>query len=287
MLGFLLLGLLYAGVIVVTVHRSRRTKAVMVFRHLEREGTCSMRIGPFASVWTPERSPAATRLPMGFYQMPGRGRLTYTLADNEVRLVWQPKRGSPREWSGPVPVVATVDYQTTMHHGMMEAAAVMALLGCAGTVLGAFTGSVLGGLASGLLAGVIVGSTAWSARQLQAFRAAHERLLHPASAEVTDGPSIDQKHDAADVAHSRHPFDAKVKHLVKAVYWAYGAVVTVGFLIGFVLASGTGMRRFVAGVIGLLLAVAFLSIVGGVVRGGAAVRAAGRRSEGKTSPDRQ
>lgn len=41
-LGFLLLGLLYTRVLVLFVHRSRRTEAVLGMRNLQPKGTCAM-----------------------------------------------------------------------------------------------------------------------------------------------------------------------------------------------------------------------------------------------------
>jgi hypothetical protein len=282
-LGFLLLGMLYAGVLVLTVHRSRRTKAVMVMRHLQREGSCTLAVGPFASVWTPERPPSKTRLPMGFYQMPGRGRLTYSLIDEEVHLLWTPKRGSPREWVGPVPVTATIDYQTTMRRGMAVAAAVFLVLGAGGAVLGMFTGSVLAGLGGGLFAGFFIGSTAWSANQMKAFRLAHEKLVNRSSdAENTVDPPTTEERPRAGTSPRHERKDLNRKRVVRTVYLLYGGVLVLGFVLGFVLAGGTGLRRFIVGVLGLFLALALMSLLSGLLRAGTAGRTPKPRDAGKT-----
>lgn len=170
------LGVLYVRWIVSVVQRSRHTRAAWVVGHLKQKATYSVKVGPFTSVWTPERPSSDVRLPMGFQQMPGRGVLTYSLdPDSEtVRVVWRSKAGSQREWVGPVPVVATVDYRSSMHRGKITALLVVVVLAAGGAVLGAITGSIPAGVAGGLVAGYFVGSTVLSGKQMEAFRTAYE-----------------------------------------------------------------------------------------------------------------
>lgn len=286
--GFLLFGLLYVGWLVSLVRRSRHTKVSWVVKHLQRHGAYTVKAGPFTNAWAPEQ-PSDRRLPMGFYQMPGRGLLTYSLdPDGEtVRLVWRPRRGTQREWSGPIPVVATVDYRSTMHRGAAMGLGLVVALGGGGAVLGAFTGSVLAGLGSGLLAGLFVGSTVWSGKQMQAFRSAQEKLVnrlsHPAEA-VGTLTATGHKHGATTSPHGQGHASRKERRASRAAYLIYGAVLTLGFVLGFVFAGGSGVQRFVVGVIGLVLAVALMPVLSGLIRAGIAIRAPKRQGAGKTPP---
>lgn len=274
MLGSLLLvvvvlvpAALYVRWTVSMVQRSRHTKAAWVVRHLERNGTYTVRVGPFTSIWTPERPSSDVRLPMGFHQMPGRGVLTYSLGpDSEtVRLVWRSKAGSQREWIGPVPVVATVDYQSAMHRGKITALLLVVVLAAGGAVLGTITGSILAGLAGGLVAGYFVGSTVVGGRQMEAFRSAYELRRKQAGPGPSPAPTGGE-FAGINVTPVEGGSTSKRHRAMRAVFAIYGAVMTLGFALGFVLASGSGVRRFLFGIIGLLLAIAIMSTVSGLIR---------------------
>lgn len=268
----LVLALLYVRWTVSMVQRSRHTKAAWVVRHLQQQGTYTVKVGPFTSVWTPERPPSNRRLPMGFQQMPGRGLLTYSLdPDSEmVRLVWRSKGGSQREWVGPVPVVATPDYRSSMHQGKEKALLWVVVLAAGGAVLGAFTGSIIAGLAGGLVAGYFVGSTVLSGRQMQAFRTAYELRVKRARGTPDKAAAGDESSGASSVPGIQGHTSSKQRRAIRAVSVVYGTALTLGFVLGFVLVSGSGVKRFLFGVLGLLLAIAIMSIVSGLIRVGVA-----------------
>ena len=279
----LVLGLAYVRWLVRLVQRSRHAQAPWVVRHLQRHGTYMVKAGPFTNAWTPERPASARRLPMGFYQMPGRGLLTYSLEpDGEtVRLVWRSKRGSHKEWVGPVPIVATVDYRGAMRRGRTMAVSLALALGAGGAILGALTGSVLAGLGGGLVAGFFVGSTVLSGKQIQAFRIAHEKQLQEVGG-PSNGPGAGQDDDGNGLDQKAAPPSSKQRRAVRVVYLIYGTVLTLGFVIGFSLVGGSGLRRFLFGVLGLLLAVVFMSLVNGLIRLGVALKPPNHHGTGKT-----
>ncbi len=269
----LLLGSLCVGWLISIVQRSRHTKASWVVRYLQRQGTYAVKAGPFTSVWTPERPSSDLRLPMGFYQMPGRGSLTYSLdPDGEtVRLVWRTQGGSQREWVGPVPFVATVDYRSSMHRGRATALVVVAALAVGGAVLGAITNSSLAGLAGGLVAGLFVGSTVLSGKQMQAFSTGYDLRRKKAGSAANQATSGDESAGTSPGLVKGHP-SSKQRRTMRAVYVIYGTVLTLGFVLGFVLVSGSGVKRFLFGVLGLLLAITFVFIVSGLIRVGVALK---------------
>lgn len=157
--------------------------AVTVVHELQRHGSYEVNVGPFTNVWTPE-PPRQGSLAMGFYQMPGRGRIAYSIdPDGEsVRMRWQPKDGAGREWVGPVPVVATPNFEARSHHGARVAWSAFFAILVGGAVLGAVTGSLIGGLGAGALGGYFIAFTVWGGSKQKAFIAAHyEQRTHGAS----------------------------------------------------------------------------------------------------------
>ncbi len=70
---------------------------------------------------------------------------------------------------------------------------------------------------------------------------------------------------------------------MRAVLVIYGSVLTLGFVLGFVLVSGSGVKRFLFGVLGLLLAIAVMSIASGLIRIGAARKKPRHPETGKAS----
>ena len=167
-----------AGIEGYTVHRVRRTSAVVVIRHLTH-GVYRTRVGPLTNAWSPERPPPGRRLPTGFQQMPGRGTLTYSLdPDGEtVRLRWESRSGRTRDWSGPIPVFATPGYLARMHHGLAVALVAFAALAAVGAGIGQLVGSIVGGLVSGLIAGYLVGGSIWGGVQMRALREARRDMF--------------------------------------------------------------------------------------------------------------
>lgn len=254
--------------------------AVSVIRDLRRHGSFTVRLGPFTNVWTPER-PRPNHLPMGFYQMPGRGLLTYTLdADGEtVHLHWQPKTGPGREWTGPVPVVATPDFRRESHRGIGAALLAFVMIEGLGAFTGVLGGSILGGLGAGLVAGYLVATTIWSGGQQQAFIHAYEQLRHaqPAS-EAVAGISEHTPHES--ITEPEHPAEArnlsdrarKHRQVLRWVYMVYGSLLTGGFVLGYFAASGSPGRRFVAGTIGIVVAMGIVVVATETTRGGRALK---------------
>jgi hypothetical protein len=180
-LTLVLLGVLYAAVILGAVKWTRRTHPVTVMSHLQKKGPYTVKVGPFTNAWTPERPASIGRLPMGFYQMPGRGSLLYSIeSDGEtVHLRWQSKRGSFREWVGPIPTVAKSDFKSRNRRGILLGLAVFVVLAVVGTGLGLLGGSIITGLVVGLVAGYFFGVGLWSANVLRAFQISYRELTAP------------------------------------------------------------------------------------------------------------
>ena len=144
------------------------------------------------------------------------------------------------------------------------------VLAAGGAVLGAITGSILAGLAGGLVAGYFVGSFVVSGRQMQAFRTAYELRVKQASGVPDQEATGDDPPGSSSVPGGQVQTSSKQRRAIRAVAVVYGTVLTLGFVLGFVLVGGAGIKRFLFGVLGLLLAIAILSIVSGLIRVGIA-----------------
>jgi hypothetical protein len=256
--------------------------APTVVRHLRRQGTWTVSLGPFTNVWTPER-PRPNSLAMGFYQMPGRGTLSYSLEPDQetVRMQWQPKHGSPRVWVGPVPVVATADFQSDSHRGIVVSGVTFAVIVGLGAVAGAVGGSFLGGLAAGIVAGYFVAATVWAARKQNAFLSAQQRLrgsqqsdrsADEASLGTTSAPPVHSEQQDDSALRLRH------QRVLRIVYVMYAVAIVLGFLVGYFVTGGSPGNRFVAGTIGIVVAVAVAIVTTDVMRGGGAIKRVLRRS---------
>ena len=167
-----LLGVLYTVVIIGVLKRHGRTQAPTVMRHLRQRGTYTLRIGPFAGVWTPEPPPAGQLLPTGFVQTPGRGTLTYLSEPDpsSVRLRWQPRHGPPSEWVGPAPFTVLPEFQNRLRRGPVLGLIVFVAVGAVGAASGALGGSLPAGLVGGLLVGGYLGPTLWLGSARRAAR---------------------------------------------------------------------------------------------------------------------
>jgi hypothetical protein len=249
---------------------------VSVIRHLRRHGSLSVKLGPFTNVWTPER-PRPNHLPMGFYQMPGRGLLTYTMdpEGETVHLRWQPKRGPAREWTGPVPVVATPEFRKDSRRGIGVALIVFLVIEGLGAGLGVMGGSILGGLGAGLVAGYFAAATVWGDKQQHAFIHAYEQLRHPpdpaspAADQATETIVATQSHE-----ESQDHLARKRKHrlVLRALYTVYGLILVAGFLVGYFLTGGSPGRRFLAATLGLIAAMGVSVLLTELMRGGRALK---------------
>lgn len=264
-------------------------KAVNVVHELRRHGTFVVNVGPFTNVWTPE-APRPRALAMGFYQMPGRGRVEYSMdGDGEVvRMRWEPKRGSLREWAGPVPVVATPTFEARSHRSVIVAWAVFVGVLVAGTGLGAASGSVIGGLGAGALGGYFVAFTIWGGSLQKAFLAAHEELRRPATPESTEVPGrggADQP-TREPIQAGRHDSAMQRRHrrALRVTYTISVAMVALGFSVGYLLAGGSPQRRFIGGGIGILAGMTLAVVVSDAARIALAIRSASRKQKrAKTS----
>ena len=157
----------------VVTHRLR-TRAMVVIRHLQRRGIYMVKVGPLATLWTPDRPPTGRRLTMGFGQMLGRGTARYYLdSDTDtVDLHWQPKRGEPREWVGRIPLVATASFQNPYRRAIATALGLFLVIGGAGAGIGAASGAVVPGIVAGLVIGYFAGVTVWTSAMQRGVKAA-------------------------------------------------------------------------------------------------------------------
>jgi hypothetical protein len=82
------------------------TKRV-ILRHLARDGEYTVKVGYAAAIWNPQPPPFAenTYSPHDEDMMPGRGRATYSYdtATRTVHLRWEPRDGTPQDFTGPLP----------------------------------------------------------------------------------------------------------------------------------------------------------------------------------------
>lgn len=254
--------------------------AVSVIRDLRRHGSFTVKLGPFTNVWTPER-PRPNCLPVGFYQMPGRGLLTYSLeADGEtVHLRWQPKKGPAREWTGPVPIVATPDFRRDSRKGNGVAILAFVLIEALGAIMGVLGGSIVGGLGAGLVAGYLVATTMWGAGQQQAYIHAYEQLRHPdpPPEAVTDtkAHAAPEPDTASQSGHERQDHSDRSRRHRRILRWAYtiyGLLLMSGFVVGYFVTGGSSGRRFVAGTIGIVVAMGLAVVATEIMRGGRALK---------------
>jgi hypothetical protein len=170
----LFLTVLIGGVLKLTT----RTRAVTVVRHLRRNGTYRVKIGPFANAWTPESPHSPNRLSIGFPQMPGSGTVTYALDPDSqiVRMRWEGKRGSTYEWSGPLPVTATPEFERRSRWTLAVSLSMFIVLVALGTIAGALTHSLVPGIVAGLIVGYFVAAGFWIERLMRSFRIALTEL---------------------------------------------------------------------------------------------------------------
>lgn len=252
--------------------------AVKVVRELQRHGSFIVDVGPFTNVWTPQK-PRSHSLPVGFQQMPGRGTLEYTLdPDGEtVHLRWQPKRGPERAWAGPIPVMATPRFRAASRRSIGIASAIFVGLVVVGGVMGVLGGSVIGGLGAGAVGGYFVATAVWAGRKQGAFDNAYTALLQ-AEASGQDTPA-----QGGGVTRSTKPNGAggddaavgrgrRYATSWRTVYAMCTGMVAAGFVIGFSVAGGSSQRRFVAGMIAIVAAMAILAVVTKLARSGLAMR---------------
>ena len=250
-----------------------------VIRDLQRYGSLTVKLGPFTNVWTPER-PRRNHLPMGFYQMPGRGLLTYTLEpDGEtVHLRWQPKKGPAREWTGPIPVVATPGFRAESRRGTGVALVAFVVIEGLGALGGLLGGSILGGLGAGLVGGYLVTMTMWGDGQQRAFIHAHEQLRHPHP--EPEAPAVPEQKPSGESAETQaqHEPDSRLaphrKHerILRVAYTIYALLLVLGFVLGYFLTGGSPGRRFVAGTIGIVVAMGLVIAATEIMRGGRAIK---------------
>jgi uncharacterized membrane protein YciS (DUF1049 family) len=173
-----LVGLFFTVLIGGLLKFATRARAVTVVRHLRRNGTYKVKIGPFENAWTPESPHSATRLSIGFPQMPGSGTVTYTLDPDSqlVRMRWEGKRGPTYEWSGPLPVTATPGFQRRGRWTLAISLSIFFVSVALGAIAGAATQSFVPGLVAGLIVGYFVAAGFWIERLMRSFRIASAEL---------------------------------------------------------------------------------------------------------------
>lgn len=230
-----------------------------VVRQLRQHGYFIAEVGPFTNVWTPEQ-PRVHDVPMGFQQMPGRGTLEYTLDPDgdTIRLNWYPKGGSAeapgRTWVGPIPITATPDYREAARRGAALACLIFVAFTVGGAAFGALEGSAVGGLGAGAVGGYFLAGPVWLTSGDESVRKASLDLRRA-------GPS-----------QAQAPRRRRGPTALGGVYLVCALVVAAGFAIGFLVVSGSPPLRFLAGAIGIVVAMALFAVVTKLVRGGVAVK---------------
>lgn len=163
----------YGLVLWLTVKRVRRASPVVVMRHLREQGRYMVKVGAMTQVWTPEQPPSR-HLAVGYFQMPGRGKLAYSLdaPAGRVQLRWESRRGTAREWSGPAPATGTAGFVRARRRGVGLVVMTVTALLLFGALVGVVNHSLGPSLVGAGLAGYFISTSVYLGHMSRHLRTA-------------------------------------------------------------------------------------------------------------------